>query len=271
MRFEEDPVEAEVVLRRAYAAHDREYPRAPGLHASDLIFCLRKAWLRFHTAGQLETYPSVRDLTMWLTGLGHHVVLEAAYPNVEVSGVIPLGCMQGGQIHTHLVVANMDAEMPSEGIEIKTTRKTSAAGWPGLSYYVEQLVTYLAFFRKKTGWLHVFFLCGDYKSNRDAVFKSFRVEPSEHEIVAWIQELTRRAHVATGPNKPVPERMDWECAYCPYASARGGPCDQDVLSKGRDGDKTGVRKTGWFVLDEPPEWVSQYGETERDSSTTVER
>lgn len=248
MKFEESPDLAEVLLRRAHAARERLHPREPGLHASDLIFCLKKAWYK---NGGADTYPapepSLADLTLWITGSGHHAVLEAigSEPGVitEQSRKVALK-IRGDTVVMHVTPDVIDHDKTM--VEIKSTRKSSAAEWHELSYYIEQLAWYTAVWGYVRGVLYVLYLVGNYKESRGAILKAYEIEFTPEELKAWTLEMASRAELAVGERAPNPWRYAWECGYCPYASARGGPCDQDVLAKGRDGDKSYIKQTGFF-------------------------
>lgn len=267
MKFDENPVAAFEMMTRAYDAHEKANPRDPGLHASDLIFCPRKTWYK---ARMPKLAPGMRDMTMWLAGLGHHAVLQSIGAR-EVVKTYTLYCHPDRVYDPcgHRITATLDLEEddPLVGMiptEIKTTRKTSAANSNSMNYYIEQLAEYMLIWHRTFGRLMVLFLCGNYKEQRMAEFKVWDIEISPAELKAWYHELAQRAHVIQASTLPRPDRYDWECGYCPWASTKGGPCTQDELAAGRGGDKTGIKKTGFFSLDALPDWAGGESQDEED-------
>lgn len=265
MRFDENPVAAEAMLDRAHREWEKSHPRAPGVHASDMIFCLRKAW--YKRRGIASTITTSQEKLLWIAGNGHHAMLEALGGR-EQTQAVTVPCTRDGVPHEHRFTATLDLEDHDDPlltfsipVEIKSTRKKSTSEYPDMYYYVEQVLTYMIIWRKTMCRLAVIFLVGDYKAVRTPVFRVWDITITDQERHAWMQEIARRVHLIEKPDYPAPvERYDWECGYCAYASARGGPCPQDQLAAGRGGDKSGIKRTGFFVLDTPhpldPEMVT---------------
>jgi CRISPR/Cas system-associated exonuclease Cas4 (RecB family) len=269
MRASENPVAAEIFVLNAHEANEALHPRAPGMHATDLIYCLRKAWYEHKKFP--KPLPGVKELSLWLTGHGHHQMLQLQDPGQgDLEATISLQCLIGGTQHAHPITMNLDfldetVAFPGVPTEIKSTRKSSLAKPPEFSWYLEQLITYLlrwgqldALTLKYYARLHVLFLNGDYRENRTPILKTWDLEVSLEELRLWHAELTLRIHAILNDTPPTPERYEWECDYCPYASPKGGPCEQPVLAKGRGGDKTGIKRVGFFHIEDllatrPPE------------------
>lgn len=263
MHAEENPVEAEAFIRRAHAANEAANPRDPGMHASDLIYCTRKAWYA-RQPGAVKPEPSAREMALWLTGHGHHQMLQMQdRESADLKTILPLPCRVGPTPHTHLITMNLDFFDRSDNVpvEIKSTRKSSTCKIHEISWYVEQVMIYVLWWGVPTptpdgeifaARLHVLFLNGDYRENRTPVLRTWDLVSTKAELRAWLIELGTRIHAITGPVMPTPERYEWECDYCPYSATRGGPCDQPVLAKGRGGDKLGIKRTGFFDLTTQP-------------------
>lgn len=82
--YRRNPEAEEAVLERAYQALAGD--RRPGIHATDLVFCLRKPFFRRGS----RSYPGREVALLHLLGAGHHRILEglAAEVQVERDGIL---------------------------------------------------------------------------------------------------------------------------------------------------------------------------------------
>lgn len=261
MRFEENPVAADNMISLCHDLHNNETNRAPGLHASDLVFCVRKGYLQ-HVLKLPKPAPTADQKAMWLSGAGHGYLLQLLGAH-EVVKQLTLTHRPGTRAHghDHIVTTTVDLIEQDTFVgplicEVKSTRKSYPTGDKlpeiELDYYIEQLATYMLTHRKTTGRLYVMFNNGDYKSLRFPIFRAYDLTLTPQELTDWMYELADRACAMLGANDvPVPLRYGWECGYCEYASKKGGPCTQDELASGRGGDKTGIKQSPFFVKELP--------------------
>src|SRR3954467_8123632 len=111
MILRENPAAAAAMIAAAKATQALAHPRAEGIHVSDLIYCLRKAWYKRNGYTEPE---SVEQDTMFLMGQGHHGLLQC---EGEYEKAIPLA-LAGETVH-----GTVDLCLPDgTPVEIKTTR-----------------------------------------------------------------------------------------------------------------------------------------------------
>ncbi len=202
-----------------------------GLHATDLIFCLRKAWAKKRLpTDQLEVVSDDTILT-WGEGLMFEDLVstgekqkQAAYcfrcrttqrivPSVH-GDPEPARCPSCKELWVIFTPDYID-----EGIihEAKQTRKSRRKGPEEAPWWIDQLRTYLLFARR-AGWtdslvtrLVVNWLMGDYGSKK----KGERPRPPQSALdsymivflggfeSAWEGELQRRSKVVMGDDMPM--------------------------------------------------------------------
>jgi hypothetical protein len=226
MRVIEHPLAAERIIRDAEERRQQRQPRAPGIHASDLIYCLRKQWLtrQYHLESKGPDVLSVDILTMFLTGHGYHALLEEGNAEVEVELTLANGST---------VVCTIDYLHPDsiEPWEVKSTRYSSNKTPEDIAHYVDQVGTYCLAQRSLRGWLVVLFLNGNYSTKRGSVLKVWEVEFTSEELVGWSIELQRRYDIladdSTIPDADF-EHYGWECQYCPYGPKGTGVCEGGI-------------------------------------------
>jgi CRISPR/Cas system-associated exonuclease Cas4 (RecB family) len=236
MQISENPRAAEAMIRQAHATHEARSPRAEGLHVSDLIYCLRKAWYRRAGVPAPDLHPD--ELQVLLLGHSQHVLLQC-----EGERERPITLALGGETVHGTVDLLLHGKLP---VEIKTTR-TSSKKAPQLTapHYLEQLAAYCLGLRNRSGRLAVWHLHGDYGQHRLPQLKVWDVTFTARELERWEAELSRRVTLVTTDTPPAPgDHYDWECRYCPFHEARGGPCP------GGPG-----REAPFFVDDNLPTWA----------------
>lgn len=264
MRLYEDPVAAVDILDRAHRSWEARRPRAPGLHASDLIYCRLKAWNKMH--GVAGPAPTFQDILTWMIGNGYHEILEGAGPpevrEVEVRYVLRHLDMpavkHGHQIATTLDLLDDDVLLGRVPTEVKSTRASSREPIQiGKPEYIEQAYTYgLSNERPDHLRVAVAYLNGNYAPPRPE-FKVWTIEVEPGEYDAWEIELARRACTVMNQKREfvVPERYDWECGYCTYRET----CEWPEKSKGRSGDKSGMKSQGFFFVPDLEEFLEGSG------------
>lgn len=244
MIVRENPDAVMELLRLAQEHRAETKPRAPGLHASDLIYCRRKAWYR-RQSGAPEEVLDEETLCLFLMGQGHHNVFERCAPEKEV--VLELEGI--------VVICTPDIECPDDVKfpgELKTTRMTANKNPVyDAAHYIEQLCTYCLARNVRSGRLYVFYLNGTYARGKGGMrpkMVAYDITFTPEEMGEWRRELTFRALQVTGETVPTGKstHKKWECGYCPLNMAKGGPCS---APEGTD------PKDLFFHQDNPPEWV----------------
>ena len=208
MKLNFDPIATSTVLARL-AAKMGEGERAEGLHVSDLIMCLRKAWIRQRTGEVPLDYSTVlvfsvgRAMQDWLTGqIGDEV-------GIEKDGIHGTPDYRDG-----------------DGVlsELKATYYSSSKDIGETYHYHEQLGAYLAMTGELEGRLIVFYVNGDYKKDRRQM-KVFDLQFTKEELDQWWSELLERKVILESAMElediPLEYHYTWECDYCVY---KGGEC-----------------------------------------------
>jgi hypothetical protein len=241
--YQERPDLALAYLEDIEAGHEREYRSKnypnPHASASAIIYCLRKAWCRYHPgkckAGYLK--ESAYDKLSRTLGTALHAVMGLAEKSTRTTNV-PLGVDVGGVF----IAGEADAITNGEVWAIedgKTTRKEGCTYDPNRDpAYVEQLATYLVLHNLKfaepllQGVLHIWHIIGCYGSKAKGTTRypwpmptSWLISFDWEWLNKWQSEIAERAKIVTGPDLPDPNPYDWECGYCPFASKNGGFCE----------------------------------------------
>lgn len=252
MRIREEPFAAASLLQEAQRTQEATNARADGLHASDLIYCLRKTIYKNERKATGLADLEILDpktLALFLTGAGHHVILQGRKQS-EIKARFPIGSgivARGEEIWVHATLDLWEEE--EEGAdptailflpgEIKSTRKSAGKDIYESPHYIEQLAEYCVIWRSMEGRLYGLFLNGDYKTNRTPMFLCWRVEFAPSEMYTWEVELYRRATIVSRGVLPQSEHYTWECEYCPFNETVGGPCTQEARGVGK--------RTGFFT------------------------
>jgi len=176
-----------------------------GIHLTDLIFCLRKA---FFSKTTQEAFTEERIL-LYTIGLGWQDKLPLPNPGqvFEEEGIkfSPDGWVEkdDGRIF----------------IEVKSTRAKTRDPQE-MKHWVDQLKGYCALGRAREGVLVALHLMGDYR-NRKAELKVHRFEFEEEELEEMREYLRGRKEALEkaleSREAPPPEpSYQWECNDCPY-------------------------------------------------------
>jgi len=225
MYVRENPVLAKRVLQEALGRVNAR-PRAQGLHVSDLIYCLKKAWYRRNgVAPDMGTDDDSEAESILALGHGHHAVLQPpAGSEMGFAFLLPSGEQVFGTIDVYWPQSDL-WQWPTE---IKSTRYSSNKDAVyGTPHYLEQLASYLLAMRETRGQLLVWHLLGDYKEHRSPKLKAYDVFFEQSEMDSWRLELERRADVVLSSQEPDvfgENHYDWECKYCEWHVKKGGPC-----------------------------------------------
>lgn len=226
MRVYKNPAAADELVRKSQDYLKEKYPRAEGVHVSDLIRCRVAGW--YERNGYAKSEHSTETLTMFLMGQGHHAVLENGQPeyHLEVD-------MDGIRITGTVDKMEWDVD-PKRGTpaELKTTKYSAKKMVWEMQHYVEQLASYCVMHGATFGRIHVFHMMGDYAKQRQPVLHTWEIEFSEDELSKWESVMKQRARLLMSDTiPPLSEHRDWECEYCPFNVKRGGPCEATGGSK----------------------------------------
>lgn len=201
-------------------------------HASDLFFCLRKAWLKQQVLlGNLDVPEEDLDvgddtILTWSGGLMFEDLVSEG--ELQLASTYCWTCSAVGRMPNRAPGEPEQAHCPvcqnrwlvftpdyiADGIvhEAKETRKSRRQGPANAPWWMDQLRTYFAF-AKKAGWttapyarIVVKWLMGDYGRKKkglrplppSAALDAFRVVFDEERLPEWLVELRRRAVITEG-------------------------------------------------------------------------
>lgn len=201
--------------------------RAPGLHLTDLIYCLRKSWHRLRHPEWYDAQPPDDAFTL-ITALGHayHWLLErAAEEPRELAGI--------HYSPDEIEIERTDA-WGKRVVEFKTTRTSATKTLGEMPNYVEQLASYCLFEGAQYGRLQILHLVGTYSPPTPKhIAWDLAFDPLELRM--WAGELARRKQLLEAAQRlediPLAEhyrgskgKTDWECDYCPIGPKGAGLC-----------------------------------------------
>ncbi len=234
-------------------------------HASDLFFCLRKAWLKQQVLqGNLDVPEEDLDvgddtILTWSGGLMFEDLVSEG--QLQLASTYCWTCGAVGQMPNKAPGEPEKAHCPVcrnrwlvftpdyivDGIvhEAKETRKSRRQGPANAPWWMDQLRTYFAF-AKKAGWttapyarLVVKWLMGDYGRKKkglrplppSAALDAFRVVFDEETLPAWLVELRRRAVITEGSDMPPLNGMGGEDQQAPESPAYNWECSSCLVGK----------------------------------------
>lgn len=242
----------------------------PGIHVSELIYCLRKGWA-LKEIGDLraEVLGETADETVfvWVVGHSHEAIFGQGsvrgksqlkdgiwytpdffaepndvmeligYPNWEPSDLTDSGQEKFKEAFFEI----------GKLTEMKSTRASAKKRMDEdeMGHYKDQLASYLAAEGRTDGWIWIFHLNGDYYhqttegkakgAGPKAILRLWHLKFTERELRKWWQTLLHRKEILEGPEMPpaVP-RYEWECGYCPvreHINCPGGPAWQAAQAR----------------------------------------
>lgn len=198
--------------------HQMEGVREEGVHISDLVYCLRKAYARSQGMVSTELDPS----TVLLFATGRAIQDYITGKPAEES-------------ERHLLVDGVYGTadyVDEEGVpwEIKATYASAARDILDSPHYIDQLVAYCHMLGVTEGCLAVFYINGYYdfmrKKPREgavdgerSVLKVYHLTFTPEEVEEhWQRLMARRSVLEDSKNFydiPVQHHYDWECKFCP--------------------------------------------------------
>jgi hypothetical protein len=144
-----------------------------GIHLSDTLYCLRKAyWRRIGMTPE----PTEEQIMLWVTGYAFQAYLFPSEEEmtIEVDGI------------------NCSPDIPT-GIEVKSTRQSMGKFIPGeMPQWNRQILGYCKALGKLEYDLVVLFVCGDYKPPFPSL-DCWHIEATQEEVDAnWAAILASR-------------------------------------------------------------------------------
>lgn len=223
--------------------------RRDGIHVSDLVFCVRKAWAE-KTYGYVEEVPD-ETILLWVRGLSHEDLIadgpeqiRAAYcftchrlwpwgPDIaDRDGHCPT-CSETTMVGT---IDWVMMESTEEGstvlddftpVEMKSTLKSSRKTLEDMPWYADQLKTYMAIHGRKRGRVAIMHINGDYtRGDADIRGNGPKPELKVYEISwrdpsaadNWLVEMGERKKLLEGATKPPLDGRspahDYICQFC---------------------------------------------------------
>jgi len=190
--------------------------RRSGIHVTDLLYCLDKAYYRAVTPDEEIRPIEVQDALVLLMGAGHHGMIEGMEGFIDEHKATWAG-----------ITGSADMYSPTEGpVELKTTRAGSKKfDRDGLlkhaPHYVEQLKAYCLMRGVAKGRIVVFHLMGNYSYPSRPEMRAYSVEFTKTELAQLGRELRQRKNILEeakqrGEPPMSGPRYGWECDRCEY-------------------------------------------------------
>ncbi len=248
MKIEPDPAYGKRVLNSLRERLGVGGQRRPGVHVSELVFCLRKAW---HERRRPELLTSDSTVLTWARGLSH----EALFATSDATQVVYGHCFTcGHKVRDHsgdveseacpvcgseMLFGTIDWIDDGIAVEAKSTMKSSKATLHDMLWYADQALSYAWLAEMPEARVVVFHVMGDWKPGTpEPVLATYKVSfESEEERARWGETLKRRYAVvlqdrepALGPEAPV---YDWMCSYCKIVTCEKNPANLEHLGRRR--------------------------------------
>lgn len=242
MIYTENPVAADILIDTVWRSRQLAHAREEGVHVSDLIYCLRKAWYRQHGYPEPELPPQVKLKMLLGEGLG--TLLENGDGEIKAGLRTPYGVLHG-------TIDLLQKDGDTIVCELKETRSSSNKSPFDFPHYLEQIASYCVLLETRRARLVSAHLLGDWKGSKEPVMKCWELEFTAAELAAWERELVARMAAVVQPAVlPSPyEHYQWECKDCAFNIVNGGECE------------TGPGRGGFFHSDH---MIAQLLELERD-------
>lgn len=225
MRVTESLILPLEIINEVRRREQRDATRSGGVHVSDLVYCLRKAWLRGQP-NYTEPEQSPSTTLLFATGKAIQAWLTGRLSDEP-------------ELHWDGITGTPDYRMDGVLTEFKATYASAAREVRTTQNYLDQLACYMVMDGTMRGYLVVYYINGYYNwmrkkkvggDNERGVLKAFIVEfASEAERDAWAMEMRRRRaliqQATTLEDIPLTEHFTWECEYCPFfgTDCPGGP------------------------------------------------
>ena len=211
MRVTRNPELASQKLAQIWESRESQSERSnkPGTyHVSEVIHCLRKAWLKRKHG---EVITPVQHLT-FLIGDAYHQLLE------KFTDVTELELERDGIVGTLDGLFVKDDELVI--LEGKSTRKSSKNGIQDMDSWFAQNLAYAKLANALRSQIEVVWLNGNYAPPTPQ-FDVFEVEYNQEAVDNnWEQVVVRKglldSAIAADAMPSTRWRFAWECRYCPF-------------------------------------------------------
>lgn len=228
--------------------------KRPGDHVSDLIYCLRKAWVKKHVVGDdvKELLGDTPDETafVWIIGHSH----EAIFGQGSIRGksqtkdgiwYTPDFFAEPATVRelmeatwptdvTDEAAAEVFRTMPNEAFyeigkltEMKSTRASANKRLDEgeMQHYIDQVAAYAAAEGREEVWIWVFYIMGNYYhqtkegkasgAGPKAMLRLWKLTFDERTRRLWWETLIHNKEIVNGMKMPpAAPKYDWECGYC---------------------------------------------------------
>jgi hypothetical protein len=264
---EEDTELYERVVARMKERMGVDRPR-PGIHVSELIYCLRKAWqLRQIGDDRVNVLGETGDETVFVWVVGHSH--EAIFGQGSVRGkselkdgiwYTPDFFAEPADLIELLESTDEDFFTAGKLTEMKSTRASAKKRLDegDMEHYKDQLASYMAAEGRTEGWIWVFHINGDYYhqttegkgkgAGPKSILKLWHLVFDKRELDRWWETLRANKVILEGTDMPpAAPSFEFECGYCPVrelinceggvdwqrAAARRGARPQPLEAKGK--------------------------------------
>ena len=224
----------------------------PGVHVSELIYCLRKAWaLREIGDNRVNVLGETGDETVfvWIVGHSHEAIFGQG--SVRGKSVLKDGIWYTPDFFAEPpnLIEQIEqgeynlADLSNEEFfnigkltEMKSTRASAKKRMDDgeMQHYLDQTASYLAAEGRLEGWVWVFHINGDYQHQTKegkakglgpkSILRLWHLKFTERELRKWWETLLHRKEILEGTEMPAAApAYEWECGYCPVREATNCP------------------------------------------------
>jgi hypothetical protein len=222
----------------------------PGIHVSELIYCLRKAWaLRDIGDNRVNVLGETGDETVfvWIVGHSHEAIFGQGSVRgksvlkdgiwytpdffAEPPDVLDFFDDDGDIKAADFTFGDLtDEEFYQAGklTEMKSTRASANKRMDDgeMQHYLDQAASYAAAEGRTDAWVWVFHINGDYYhqttegkgkgAGPKSILRLWHIKFSKEELERWWSTLLERKEILEGPTMPpAAPKFEWECGYCP--------------------------------------------------------
>lgn len=240
--------------------------RRSGIHVSDLIMCVRKAWAEKATGYVAQ--PTDYTVIAWLRGLSHEELaadgiqqvrsgfcFQCQVNRLDAQSVSTGICPVCGDTLLTGTIDWMDIDMKQQGgtpVEMKSTMKSARKDLSKgeMAWFVDQVKSYMAMHDVPLGHVVINHVMGSYKkmnsnirsAGPEAELFAYDVQwEDDQERARWLKALEARKKVYEGPDLPPLDAMSpahsFICDYCEIGEKlpNGQQCELFPWVKRADG------------------------------------
>lgn len=179
--------------------------KASVIHATDLVYCLRKAWFRLKGIEPSDPHSS----EFMVIGKTLHSIIENAFNFKEVE-------LKHPRLNIQCTIDLLENNIP---IEVKTTRKKIESADQIPPSYIEQLLLYMTALETRCGYLAILNVI-------KADLQLFRFDLNEIDYVETLEKFSRRKqcleHALKNDTFADLPKLEWQCRTCEYRGRCNG-------------------------------------------------